>query len=336
LFTYPYAYLGDVLIRSGNIKEAIKTLEKGLSRSYDTDILLKLAEAYRKNGQIADEKHCFQLFEYFFPYHSEIDHVRRRLAEIQTTSSKPMAFKPPPDSDASDRFFPASEDVLYDVKWGPLQIGEINTVIVRETEFRGYPAYLVIFSLDSNPALEFIAHLHSDYVSIIHRDSKQVMQHYIHARENDIIHEKLYDFDREKGRFICRVIREDGHIEYFEKTLPKHTIDGTSILFYARQIVKKQVDIRLMTIIDENFVVSEIFYPGQTQTITVAGRDEPTWWIYGENKYKGIVGFTGKFRGWFRQNRALLPVQADFEIWVGRISVTLAAPEQQGHPRYAR
>ncbi|MCK4689389.1 MAG: DUF3108 domain-containing protein, partial [Candidatus Marinimicrobia bacterium] len=273
---------------------------------------------------------------YLFPNHPETSRVIKWIQERNIGNPYTHDFYPIPYRDSSNRFFPIGENVLYNVHWGPIKVGELNTVIAETLSFKGHNAYKVIFSLDSNPALEFIASLHSDYITIIDQNTKQVLQHFLHLRENKIICEKVYDFYREEGKFVCRTVREDGHIEYLEKYLPNNTIDATSILFYSRQLVKEQRNERVMTIIDENFVISDIIFENKREPVICRGVEELVQLISGENYYKGIVGFTGKFRGWFRGVPAYLPIKSDFEIWVGRISIIMASEEEQKLHKYSR
>ncbi len=336
LFTYPYAYIGRIYRIRGEYESALKYLEKGLIYSYDADILLGLIDICTQLERVQERDEYSRIFAYLFPQHPDAEEIIADLNRKGIDYSSAGLFSQPPPVDASDRFFEVGEDLLYSVYWGPLRIGELHAVVEDRLSFNGVDAYRTLFSLDSNPTLGFVASLHSDYTSIIGCETKQVLQHFIHARENDIIHEKVYDFDREAGMFYCRVIREDGHIEAFEKPLPKYGVDGTSILFYARQMVKKQLSENLLTVIDEGFAVSEIIVNPGKEPIICAGKEENTVLVTGRNHYKGIVGFTGGFRGWFREGPSYLPLEADFEIWVGRIRITLATPEETELHRYSQ
>lgn len=335
-FSAPYTVLADLYIRMHRISEARNLLEKGLAISYDAEILLSLANLVDLLGSPEEAGNFFGLFVYLFPNHPASSTVRQWLAKHNIPENYTHKFQPLPSRSSGHYAFPVGEDNLYNVNWGPLKVGEINTGILEELTFNGEPAYKVKFCLDSNPALEFIASLHSDYITIIHRDTKQVIQHFLHIRENNIVCDKVYDFNRKNSRFTCRIINGDGSIDYLEKYLPYNTIDGTSILFYARQVVYEKRFERVMTTIDENFVISDIVFENKIEPVDVRGQREPTWLISGDNYYKGIVGFTGKFRGWFRPDRILLPLQADFEIWIGRILVSIASVEEQRMHKYAR
>ena len=335
-FTLPYPIIGDIYIKQCKYNEAIKILEKGLKYSYDAEILLLLADVNIKTENYKEAEKYNGIFAYLFPNHPETSRVIKWIQERNIGNPYTHDFYPIPYRDSSNRFLPIGENVLYNVHWGPIKVGELNTVIAETLNFKGHDAYKVIFSLDSNPALEFIASLHSDYITIIDQNTKQVLQHFLHLRENKIICEKVYDFYREEGKFVCRTVSEDGHIEYLEKYLPNNTIDATSILFYSRQLVKEQRNERVMTIIDENFVISDIIFENKREPVICRGVEELVQLISGENYYRGIVGFTGKFRGWFRGAPAYLPIKSDFEIWVGRISITMASEEEQKLYKYSR
>jgi len=335
-FTLPCPIIGNIYFKQSKYKEAIKILENGLKHSYDAEILLLLGDINIKIENYKEAQKYYGLFAYLFPNHPESARVIKWLQERNIGNPYTHNFYPIPYRDSSSRFFPVGENVLYNVYWGPIKVGELHTVIAETLNFKGHDSYKVIFSLDSNPALEFIASLHSDYITIIDQNTKQALQHFLHIRENKIIDEKVYDFYREEGKFVCRAVREDGHIEYLEKYLPNNTIDGTSILFYSRQLVKEQRDERVMTIIDENFVISDILFENKKEPVICRGKEEQVQLISGENYYKGIVGFTGKFRGWFRGAPTFLPIKSDFEIWVGRISIRMASEEEQKLHKYSR
>ena len=335
-FTLPYPIIGHIYIKQCKYNEAIKILEKGLKYSYDAEILLLLADVYIKTENYKEAEQYNGILAYLFPNHPETPRVIKWIQKRNIGNPYTHDFYPIPYRDSSNRFLPIGENVLYNVHWGPIKVGELNTVIAETLNFKGLDAYKVIFSLDSNPTLEFIASLHSDYITIIDQNTKQVLQHFLHLRENKIICEKVYDFYREEGKFICKTVTEDGHIEYLEKYLPNNTIDATSILFYSRQLVKEQRNERVMTIIDENFVISDIIFENKREPVICRGKEELVQLISGENYYKGIVGFTGKFRGWLRGAPAYLPIKSDFEIWIGRISIIMASEEEQKLHKYSR
>lgn len=336
LYTFSYPILGDIYLRHGEFDDAIKILEKGLKYSYDAEILYQLARAYKISGQKNRSIKYFGLFSYLYPLHPNTGKVTDYLAENNVKNIFTNGFEPIPERGESSRFFTVGEDVLYSVHWGIIRVGELNTEIVDTLIYKGHEAYKVRFSLDSNPVLKFIASLHSDYFSIIDQRTKQTYCHYLHIRENNITVEKVYDFDRINGIFKCRIIREDGHIDYLEKYLPRNTIDGNSVLFYSRQVVKERRTELVLTTIDETFVITEISFNNVKDPIMVRGKEELAFRINGENRYKGIVGFTGKFRGWFRDDPSYTPVGSDFEIWIGRISIKMATVEEQQLHKYAR
>jgi len=336
LYTFSYPLLGDCYLRQKKFKAAVEILEKGIKYSFDAEIIYQLARAYRMSGQKEKSLQYYELFKYLYPQHPAAEEVINFLKENKVKEVFPFGFEPIPDRNISDRFFPIGENVVYSVYWGIIRVGELNTEIVESLNYNGNDAYKVRFSLDSNPALEFIASLHSDYITIIDQNTKQTYQHYLHLRENNIICEKVYDYLRSEGKFSCRKVNEDGYIDYLEKYLPVNTIDGTSILFYARQLVKERRSEFVLTTIDENFVISVIKYNQIKEPVMVRDQEEQGILVTGENRYKGIVGFTGRFRGWFRDNPVYLPLAADFEIWVGRISINVASEEEQRLHKYAR
>jgi len=336
-FTPSYPLLAEVYLKTGKVEQAQKLLEKGLVTSYDAEIVLMLGQIAENRNKLTEASKYYGLFTYLFPEHPQAEQVQQWLSAHKINKVYTHQFRPLPQrATPRNRFFPIGEDYVYNVHWGPIRVGEIRAKIQEKLSFKGQEVYKTVFSLDSNPALEFIATLHSDYISLIDQDTKLVLQHFLHIRENKIVQDKIYDFDREHGRFICRMINEDGNIDYLEKFLPTNTTDGTSLLFYSRQVVAEKRSERVMTIIDENFVITDIFYDGKKEPLTVRGKVEPGILISGENYYKGIVGFTGKFRGWFRDDSTYLPLGSDFEIWVGRIAVTMTTEEEQRQHKYAR
>ena len=333
IFSLAYPLIGRSLARLGKDKKAINVLEKGLSVSYDAEILLALIDLYKETDQNQEAQKYAGLLKFLFPDHNAADHLSKEYPEANYKNG----FREIPQRNKSSNvFFPVGEKALYNVTFGPIKVGELYTEIQDSLTFNDKEVYQVRFSLDSNPDLAFAAVLHSDYLSYIDKYTKQVELHYLHTHENDKIWDKLYSFDRARHKFLCRTVRKDGHIDILEKYLPRNTIDGTSILFYARQIVKEQRSERVMTIIDENFVISDINYSDKMEIVEVRGKEENCFLVTGINHYKGIVGFTGGFRGWFRNNSSLLPVKSDFKIWVGRIKVTMASEEEQRIHKYSR
>jgi len=335
-YTKIYPPLSKCYLISKDTLKAIKILKEGMSHSYDAEIILQLADIYNDIGDIKKAIKYYGLFAYLYPHHPDANRVIEWLESKNIHNPYTDIFTPPPIRTKKDRFFPIGEEKLYSVYYGPIRSGELYTKIADTLNFNGTDVYKVYFSIDSNPMLEFIATVHSDYITYLDRDTKFAVRHYLHTRENKIINNKIYDFDRKNGKFICRIVQEDGHIQYLEKYLPKYTTDGTSILFYARQVVKERRSERVMTIIDENFVISDINYTNKLEPVELNGKVEMGLLITGKNHYKGILGFTGNFRGWFKNDITYLPLQADFEIWVGRILIKLASIKDLRLRRYAR
>jgi len=336
LYTFSYSLLGRLYLDINKLGKAIEILEKGFVYSHDADIIYYLAKAYKLSKQTEKAINYFGLFAYLYPQHPNYPQVKQFLDDQHVTKYWTNRLETIPERGESARFFPVGEDYVYNIHWGPIRVGELNTKILESLEYNGIEAYKVQFSMDSNPALEFIAKLHSDYITIIDQRTKQTLRHFLHQRENDLIAEKVYDYDRENGIFKCRTVHEDGHIDYLEKYLPRDCIDGTSILFYSRQIVSERRTEVVLTTIDETFVHTDIQFNDIKESIEVRKNVEYAYKISGELHYKGIVGFTGKFRGWFRDCESHLPVGSDFEIWVGQIRVSMASLEDQKLHRYKR
>lgn len=336
LYTFPYPILGDIYIQLGEIDKAVNILEKGLKYSFDAEIIFQLACAYKLSGRIDDAIKLFDFFIYLYPQHPFTNEARKYLADQHENNLYTNGFEPIPERGESSRFFPIGENQVYSVYLGIIRVGELNTEIIESLNYNGNDAYKVRFSLDSNPVLEFAATLHSDYITIIDQRTKQVYRHFLHLRENNVIAEKVYDYLRDEGKFKCRIVHEDGHINEMEKFLPKNAIDGTSILFYSRQVVFERRSEMILTTIDENFVITEIVFNNVKEPVTVRENDEMALLISGENHYKGIVGLTGRFRGWFRDDPTYIPLGSDFEIWVGRIRIVMATEEEQRLHKFAR
>lgn len=336
LYTFSYSTLGQLYIDTNELDKAIEILEKGFGFSHDADIIFNLARAYELSQRNDKAGDFYGLFAYLYPQHPNYPKAKQFLDEHHITKYWTNRLEPIPERGESARFFPVGEEYVYSIHWGPIRVGELYTCILESLKYNGVDAYKVQFSMDSNPALEFIATLHSDYITIIDQRTKQTLRHFLHQRENDIIAEKVYDYDRENGIFKCRTVHEDGHIDYLQKYLPRDCIDGTSILFYARQVVSERRTEIVLTTIDETFVQTDIRFNDIQEPFEVRGKVEMAYKLSGELHYKGIVGFTGNFWGWFRDCESHLPVGSDFEIWVGRIKVTMATVEEQKLHRYRR
>ena len=336
LYTFSYSALGQLYMDIYDYENAIKILEKGFSISRDADIIFNLAKAYELSGHINNAIKYYGLFAYLYEKHPKYESAKAFLDKHHITNYWTDRLEPIPERGDEARFFPVGENYVYSIYWGPIRVGELNAIIHEKLNYKGVDAYKVQFSMDSNPALEFIASLHSDYITIIDQRTKQTLRHFLHQRENNLIADKVYDYDRENGIFLCRTIYEDGHIGSLEKYLPKNCIDGTSILFYARQVVSENRSEIVLTTIDETFVLTDMIFDNVREPVEVRGKTENVYRLSGELHYKGIVGFTGNFWGWFRDNSTYLPVSSDFEIWIGRIKVSMATIEEQKEHKYWR
>lgn len=178
------------------------------------------------------------------------------------------------------------------------------------------------YKIDSNPIYNMLIELHDEYDSLIPLHCLHSLEFNQHSRQGRDRYENRYRSDFQRGVLAVRGYHAAGDVQYQDLPLAQEVFDGLSLLFAARRQVREDNYGAVLTIIDEEMHRTLIASDGRGEVKLDSGRI-PVKKVHGTADYQGIAGLTGEFWGSFTDDGNALPVEAKFQIGVGRITLRL-------------
>jgi hypothetical protein len=221
------------------------------------------------------------------------------------------------------------ENLEYRVSFLGLTLGSIKLGIVADTTINGNDriiAYSEVKTADEIPFVNFEADFKSfmnDRITTSHRfvSNKKEKNGYLHQ-------ETIYDYDNNKMTF--KEWRKKELFNEMEMDIENKFNDGTSLFFFARKYSGIGRTIKVPTMIDTLPGITIINFTQKSEEIEIDAVDYPikTTYLDGEALWDGIYGLSGKFKGWFSDDEASIPVRAEMNVYVGSVVIELVKWER--------
>ena len=227
-------------------------------------------------------------------------------------------------SSPPDRVFVEGEDLVYNVRYGFIDLGQVRIRIVGTVRGKSSPAYEAKAIIDSYPKVPFVD-LHAIYESLI--DSGMFSRRFLgRQKENGEWDFSRYNFDYPDKRVLIEVGTHDS-VVVKRDTLVVGTAyhDGLSLFFYARAKLFSGLKVNVPTVIKEQKVSTYIDFKGERTSVDLDAVDYPVDVVRfdGNMEFVGIFGLTGGFEGWFSNDEARIPIQAKMKVLVGSVTMEL-------------
>lgn len=218
------------------------------------------------------------------------------------------------------------EELIYDVSYGFIKIGEIKLVVLSEFEKNGILLYKTKAFINSNEALPFV-NVHYVFYSEIDPEG---YAHYFSGTDTKNPkkhHYQDYAFNyTDKNIIIEKGNRTKNHAYFKAKDYTNvKQQDGLSLFYYSRINLFSKKNINLPTYINEKKGSVFINFVGKQKSIELKAISSPVDAVElnGSINIKGIFGLSGPFVGWFSNDSFGIPLKAKLEVIIGSVNVEL-------------
>lgn len=225
---------------------------------------------------------------------------------------------PPPD-----RVFVEGEELVYNVRYGFIDLGQVRIKVLGVEHNGGSLAYRGRGFIDSYPKVPFVD-LHAVYESLI--DSGMFSRQFVGRQKNNTWWDfSRYNFEYPAKRVLIEVGSRDSVMKRDTLAITSTYHDGLSLFFYARAQLFSGLKVNVPTLIKEQKVSTYIDFKGDRASVDLDAVDYPVDAIHfdGNMDFIGIFGLTGGFEGWFSNDEARVPIQAKMKVLIGSVTVEL-------------
>ena len=256
--------------------------------------------------------------------------------------SDPESFS---DSLQKADFIEVGEDLTYEVSWWFIKLGTIQTKVLRSENVENSTRYTAIAYIDSYSGLPFVD-LHAIFETTM---DKECFSQSFSGWEKDGKRWKAirYDFDRQKGIVLVEKSTVDNphgtdvQMKRVDTVLIQDKAqDGLSLLYFARANVKSGKRITVPTLVDSLQEFTHFNFKKKQTNAKIDAVPYPIDVIEfdGEGEFKSIFGLGGPFKGWFSNDTAQIPIQAEMNVILGTIDIELKQWNRNGWnpPKYVK
>ena len=235
------------------------------------------------------------------------------------------------DGDPSSRVLVDGEDLIYNVRYGFIDLGQIR-ITTSNGEVTGatrtYRGKALINSYSKVPFVD----LHAVFENVI---DAGMYSHHFEARmkEKEAWGSARYEFDYQRHRVIIDVGSADSIIAKSETLqVDAKENDGLSLFFFARDKLLSGQQFNVPTLIKEQKANSFLDFRNERTSVEVDAIDYPVDVVHfdGHLDFVGIFGLTGGFEGWFSNDEARVPIMAKMKVLIGSVTVELMKWNRQG------
>ena len=221
--------------------------------------------------------------------------------------------------------FQKGEELLYEVSFLGIGLGTVKVVSKDEVDLNGkkvYNAYCEMKSYKGIPFVELHAFFDSWFDKSISFTYKFVGNSKADANNWD--YQKVeVDYPNKK------VFIEEW--KYKQQTMnkwvdfDKRLNDGASLFFFARQFTDFGKTIKVPTVINNQLESTTLNFSGKREKTEINAVKYPIKTIYFDGKadWEAIYGLTGRFKGWFSDDNARVPIRAEMNVYVGSVKIEL-------------
>jgi hypothetical protein len=227
-------------------------------------------------------------------------------------------------SDPPSRVFVEGEELVYNVRYTFIDLGQIRIKTTGKTRQASFVAYDTRAYIDSYRGIPFVD-LHAIFES---RMDTTVCSHGFvgKVKQDDKWDFARYTFDTDRQRVVMEMGDRDTVVAKRE-TLQVHgpQQDGLSLFFFARQYLFSGKKVNVAGIVKEQQVNTYIDFYKERTSVEVDAVDYPVDVTKFEGKldFEGIYGLTGAFTGWFSHDEARIPIMAKMRVIVGSVTIEL-------------
>lgn len=236
----------------------------------------------------------------------------------------------PRSSDPSGRaVLMVGEELEYRVSYSFFNIGIIKTRVTDRWERDGRTIYRAEVSMDSDPALSWLVDLHMLFRGTVDGEAFSYSWLSEDSTSTGVDFRTMeFDYPRAKMYYAWgRRPHRGANMIAGRDTVPirERSVDGMSLLFFARENVRQPRSWRIPTFVDNREGITEIHFRDKREDLEIDAVNYPvrTVWFDGTAKFVGVFGLTGGFEGWFSDDEARIPIVGRLKVILGSVKVEL-------------
>jgi hypothetical protein len=222
------------------------------------------------------------------------------------------------------RVFTEGEDLVYNVRYGFIDLGQVRIKTLKRVRTGSTTAYETRATIDSYSSIPFVS-LHAVFESMV--DSSVYSREFVgKIRDGDTWDFGRYHYDPSHSRALLEVGRNDTVVTKRETLAVSSPYqDGLSLFFFAREHLLAGRGMTIPTIIKEEKVTTRIGFWNKRTSVEVDAIDHPVDVVEfaGTADFVGIFGMTGDFEGWFSNDEARVPILATMKVILGSVTIEL-------------
>jgi hypothetical protein len=228
--------------------------------------------------------------------------------------------------------FAVGEELNYEVSYSFIKLGSIKMKVLDKYTRNGRVIYKTKSFIDSYNIP--LVSLHNVFESEL--DEEFYCHQFIGSEliDNDWRYTK-YNFDYTHNNvYMERGYQSKHNIEWRDTADLKNKKyqDGLGLFFFARGSLFSQRNLHIPVLIGDKCNTTLIKYPCTHDEASIDAVNYPVDVLYfeGNADWVGIFGLTGKFRGWFSNDSARVPITARMNVILGSIYIELKSWNRPG------
>jgi hypothetical protein len=226
--------------------------------------------------------------------------------------------------DPPSRVFVEGEDLIYNVRYSFIDLGQVRIKTIGKTRQASFTAYDSKAFIDSYRGIPFVD-LHATFES---RMDTTVGSHEFvgKVKQDNQWDFARYNFDYDHRRCLMEIGVRDTVVAKRETLSVNGTQqDGLSLFFFARQQLFCGQKLNIPGVVKEQKVNTFIDFFKERTSVEVDAIEYPVdvTKFEGHLDFEGIYGLTGDFTGWFSSDDARVPILAKMKVIVGSVTIEL-------------
>ena len=239
---------------------------------------------------------------------------------------------------SSARELLVGEELTYIVKYYMLKVGELRFKVVSKDKLNGKNVYSCIVYMDSYKGIPSVD-LHQTYETKMNPEYySEFFRGIVKGKEYASFTDYFFNYSKKK------VHVKKGKVNPYQLwndttgTAERMYQDGLSIFYFARMITGKKYSGNVPCLVNEKKLSATINCTEEVKKMKIdaINYDVATIHLDGHTDFVSVFGLTGYFEGWFTNDAAAVPLKANLNVILGKVTVELISWKRPGWtpPRY--
>jgi hypothetical protein len=227
-----------------------------------------------------------------------------------------------------DMLMSVKERFVYNVRYGFLNLGEVEVELVPDTTYQGKDVYYMRTIMRANSSIPFVGSRDVHYQNFFSYNEKWP---YSYLFWRDDMHSEEYE------RYKIEFDRENMEVRFFEKgeamdtlALEEPASGGDVIFYFARMFAGIEESFELPVYIEneKGYVTAKSSHEIEKRSYDAFPESIDTYLTEGVADIDGPFGFRGDFKAWFATDDLRIPVETHVRIIFGNVKIRLISYER--------